>query len=180
MYFTPSEDENRSYAASCLAGIAVTQREIGSLDAAAITMGRALETARAVASDDYRSRALHAISVAQTRVGDFAGARQTLDEIVRENHRRLAQGEIAAIQARAGFGLEAVRTSEAALIERGKLFEELAQVFGEIGDRESLKRLLQPCSHEPGSAYGLCVLLAKLYPEQLTALTEAVARAQSS
>lgn len=178
MYFTPTQEENMGSAAGCLADIALVQREIGLTDAATATMERALELARRISNDDHRSRALKVLAVAQARFGDFAATKQTVDEITRESERRWAQKEIAEVQARAGFAAEAVRTVETALIERRKLFDELAQVFSEISDRDGLKLLLHPCAHEINSAYYLCGLLAKNYPDQLEALSEAVLHAE--
>jgi tetratricopeptide (TPR) repeat protein len=180
MYFTPTEEENMGYAAGCLADIALAKKEIGDSDGAIATMERALALVRRISNEDYRSRALKVLAVAQTRFGDYVASRQVLDEITRESDRRWAQKEIAELQARAGCAAEAVRTVETALIERRKLFDELAQVFSEIGDREGLKRLLRPCAHEINSAYHLCGLLAKSYPEQLTPLAEAVVNAESN
>jgi hypothetical protein len=183
-YFsTPSADENKSYAVRCLADIAVAQRESGFAETATITIKRALDIARTISgeyrSDDHRSSALQAVAVAQANLGDFDGASQTIREIVMEHNRRWAQRDVAASQARAGFRVEAVRTAEGALIEREKVFEELADVFVQIGDREGLKRLLIPCAQEIGSAHRLCLMLSKLYPEQLSGLIETVVRAES-
>ena len=178
MYFTPTQEENMGSAAGCLADIALAQRDIGLTVAATATMERALDLVRRISSDDHRSSALKVLAVAQARFGDFAATKQMVDEITRENDRRWAQKEIAELQARAGFAAEAVRTVETALIERRKLFDELAQVFSEVSDRDGLKRLLRPCAHEINSAYHLCGLLAKNYPDQLKALCDAVIKAE--
>jgi hypothetical protein len=169
-YISTTEDDKKRFAAACLAGIAVAQNQIGESGIADDTMQRALRLARRIGRKEDLSRALQEISVEQARVGDLAGVRTSLEEITEESARRFAQKDIAQAQARAGSREEAVRTIDAGLIERGKLIEELANVFSELGDREGLKLLLQASARETASAYHLCVLLAKNYPGQLAAV----------
>ena len=177
-YLSTTEDDKKRYAAICLAGIGVAQNQIGESGTSAATMQRALRLAGRIGRNEDRSRALQDISVEQVRIGDLAGARVSLDEITEESARRWAQKGIAEAQARAGSREEAVRTIDAGLIERGKLIEELANVFSELGDREGLKLLLLASAQEASSAYHVCVLLAKSYPEQLAALTVAMIDAE--
>lgn len=83
-------------------------------------------------------------------------------------------GEIAVAQALAGFGDQAVRTAEAILTKRNQRLPEINEALAKSGDKENFKRLLIPCAHYMDAAYRMCGLLARLYPEQASAVAEVV------
>jgi hypothetical protein len=80
--------------------------------------------------------------------------------------------KIAQIQAIAGKGEEALRTLEAMLSDRNTHLRDIALLFAETGDRVNFKRLLIPCAYYLDTAYQMCEYLARLYPEQASAVAK--------
>lgn len=79
---------------------------------------------------------------------------------------------IAQIQAIAGKGEEAVRTLEAMLNDHNTHLRDIALLFAETGDRVNFKCLLIPGAYYLDTAYQMCGYLARLYPEQASAVAK--------
>ncbi|MEG4235384.1 hypothetical protein QUA40_25270, partial [Microcoleus sp. Pol11C3] len=94
-------------------------------------------------------------------------------EKIQDEQKRLeALKSIAQIQAIAGKGEEALRTLEAMLNDRNTHLRDIALLFAETGDRVNFKRLLIPCAYYLDTAYQMCEYLARLYPEQASAVAK--------
>ena len=94
------------------------------------------------------------------------------EKIEDEKKRLQALKIIAQIQAIAGKGEEALRTLEAMLSDRNTHLRDIALLFAETGDRVNFKRLLIPCAYYLDTAYEMCEYLARLYPEQASAVAK--------
>jgi hypothetical protein len=94
------------------------------------------------------------------------------EKIEDEEKRLEALKSIAQIQAIAGKGEEALRTLEAMLSDRNTHLRDIALLFAETGDRVNFKRLLIPCAYYLDTAYQMCGYLARLYPEQASAVAK--------
>lgn len=94
------------------------------------------------------------------------------EKIEDEQKRLEALKSIAQIQAIAGKGEEALRTLEAMLSDRNTHIRDIAFWFAETGDRVNFKRLLIPCAYYLDAAYQMCGYLARLYPEQASAVAK--------
>ncbi len=94
------------------------------------------------------------------------------EKIEDEQKRLEALKSIAQIQAIAGKGEEALRTLEAMLSDRNTHLCDIALLFAETGDRVNFKRLLIPCAYYLDTAYEMCEYLARLYPEQASAVAK--------
>lgn len=101
---------------------------------------------------------------------DIALAAQ--EKIEDEKKRLQALKIIAQIQAIAGKGEEALRTLEAMLSDRNTHLRDIALLFAETGDRVNFKCLLIPCAYYLDTAYQMCGYLARLYPEQASAVAK--------
>ncbi|MEG5058617.1 ATP-binding protein [Microcoleus sp. A2-C5] len=94
-------------------------------------------------------------------------------EKIEDAQKRLeALKSIAQIQAIAGNGEEALRILEAMLNDRNTHLRDIALLFAETGDRVNFKRLLIPCAYYLDTAYQMCGYLARLYPEQASAVAK--------
>jgi tetratricopeptide (TPR) repeat protein len=94
------------------------------------------------------------------------------EKIEDEQKRLEALKSIAQIQAIAGKGEEALRTLEAMLNDRNTHLSDIALLFAETGDRVNFKHLLIPCAYYLDTAYEMCEYLARLYPEQASAVAK--------
>ncbi|MEG4585187.1 SMEK domain-containing protein [Microcoleus sp. MOSTC5] len=94
------------------------------------------------------------------------------EKIEDEQKRLEALKIIAQIQAIAGKGEEALRTLAAMLSDRNTHLRDLALLFAETGDRVNFKHLLIPCAYYLDTAYQMCEYLARLYPEQASAVAQ--------
>ncbi|CBN55864.1 MULTISPECIES: hypothetical protein [Kamptonema] len=92
------------------------------------------------------------------------------EKIEDEQKRLEALKRIAQIQAIAGKGEEALRTLEAMLSDLNTHLRDIALLFAQTGDRVNFKRLLIPCAYYLDTAYQMCEYLARLYPEQASAV----------
>lgn len=170
------EDEEEQ--AEALRVIAEALAQAGQFD-------RALQTAQKIKGGVERARALRSIAEAQARVGEVQSARetftlalQTAQQIEDEAKRAEALGAIAESQVKAGFSEQAVRTAGLILTKRNEHLPEIASALVEAGDKEHFKQLLIPCAYYIDSAYEMCGLLARLYPEQAGAIAEVVMQAR--
>ncbi|GAK56349.1 tetratricopeptide repeat domain protein [Candidatus Vecturithrix granuli] len=152
--------------------IAQTQARVGELAAA-------LMTAEQIENAEYRIAILQTIAQAQVQMGEGETAQmtfimaikiaQTIEEV--EDRVKVLQ-TIAHTQIRAGFGEQAVQTAMTILTNRNKHLPEIAETLVDVGNKEHFKQLLIPCAAYLDSAYRMCGLLARLYPEQATAIAE--------
>src|SRR6476469_3080836 len=94
------------------------------------------------------------------------------EKIEDEQKRLQALKIIAQIQAIAGKGEEALRTLEAMLSDRNTHLRDIALLFAESSDRVNFKRLLIPCAYYLYTAYQMCGYLARLYPDQASAVAK--------
>jgi hypothetical protein len=94
------------------------------------------------------------------------------EKIEDEKKRLQALKRIAQIQAIAGKGEEALRTVEAIITDRNKHLPNIALLLAETGDRVNFKRLLIPCAYYLDAAYQMCEYLARLYPQQASAVAK--------
>ena len=122
-------------------------------------------------------RALWRIAWEQFKKGEkeallktFDAALQAKDKIDDEKKRVESLRAIAQIQAMAGFGEQTVKTVEAILINRNQYLPKDPVFLVETGDRQNFKKLLIPCAYYLDSAYEMCGYLARLYPEQASAV----------
>jgi hypothetical protein len=101
-------------------------------------------------------------------------ALQDKDKI--EDTQKLMQAlkTIAGIQAMAGKGEEAVRTTETILTERNLYLPRVASWLVEAGDRANFKKLLIPCAYYLDAAYEMCGHLARVYPEKAEEIAKVV------
>ncbi|MEQ9668181.1 hypothetical protein [Coleofasciculus sp. G2-EDA-02] len=74
----------------------------------------------------------------------------------------------------AGKGENAVKTAEKILTERNLYLPGIASWLVKTGDKENFKRLLIPCAYNVETAYQMCGLIARLYPEQAESVAKVV------
>jgi AAA ATPase domain/MalT-like TPR region len=124
-------------------------------------------------------RALRIITWEQFKKGEkeallktFDAALQAKDKIEDEKKRVEALRAIAQIQAMAGCGEQTVKTVEAILTNRNQYVPKIAAFLVETGDKQNFKKLLIPCAYYLDSAYEMCGYLARLYPEQASAVAK--------
>ncbi len=58
------------------------------------------------------------------------------------------------------------------LSDRNTHLRDIALLFAETGDRVNFKQLLIPCAYYLDTAYQMCGYLARLYPEQASAVAK--------
>lgn len=152
-----------------LSTIAIGYAEVGKFPAA-------IEIINEIEDGSHKISALWAIAWEQFKKGkqvttlDIALAAK--EKIKDEKKRLQAFKRIAQIQAIVGQGEEAVRTVEAIITDRNKHLPDIALLFAETGDRVNFKRLLIPCAYYLDAAYQMCGYLARLYPEQASAVAK--------
>ncbi|MEG3875961.1 SMEK domain-containing protein [Microcoleus sp. herbarium7] len=152
-----------------LSTIAIGYAEVGKFPAA-------IEIINEIEDGAHKISALWAIAWEQFKKGkqvttlDIALAAK--EKIEDEKKRLQALKRIAQIQAIAGQGEEAVRTVEAIITDRNKHLPDIALLFAETGDRVNFKHLLIPCADYLDAAYQMCGYLARLYPEQASAVAK--------
>jgi hypothetical protein len=163
-----------------LCTIAGLQGEAGMTEAARSTMQTASQIAEAIEDKWDRLHALHAIALAQAEMRDFASAMATAQASAYDRQRVESGLEIARLQAKAGFGGEAVRTAETILTDRNERLPDGAKALAGAGDGVNLKQLLLPCAYSLDAAYRMCGLLARVYPEQAAAVAGAVRKGENA
>ena len=102
----------------------------------------------------------------------FDAALQAKDKIDDEKKCVESLRAIAQIQALAGFGEQTVKTVEAILTNRNQYVPKIAAFLVETGDKPNFKKLLVPCAYYLNSAYEMCGYLARLYPEEASAVAK--------
>jgi hypothetical protein len=85
-----------------------------------------------------------------------------------------ALSAIAQAEAEAGLGAQAMATAKTILYSQDEYLPEVAESFVKFGDKKHFKQLLIPCAYYLNAAYQMSCLLARLYPEQATAVAKVV------
>jgi hypothetical protein len=88
------------------------------------------------------------------------------EKITDEQKKMNALWMITQIQAMAGQVEQAFDTAEKVLINRNQLLCNIAAILVQLKDKNNFKRLLFPCAYNLETAYQMCGLIARLYPEQ--------------
>ncbi|MEP6487641.1 ATP-binding protein [Microcoleus vaginatus GB2-A3] len=102
----------------------------------------------------------------------YANALRLVRQIRDDGIEARALETVAKSQAKSSFGFQAIRTTEMILINRYQHLPNVAAILAEIGDKQNFKRLLIPCAYYLDATYEMCGYLAKLYPEQASAVTK--------
>jgi len=159
---------------SLLSTVAVAEAEAGE-----ITL--ALENAAKIEGAFEQVKTLSEIASFQWKKGDKEGLSATLDAAFNVQAKitdKQKQGEalwlIAQIQAIAGQFEQAMCTAEQILNNRNQLLCHIAAILAQLNDKESFKKkkLLIPCAYSLKTAYEMCEYLARLYPEQASAVAK--------
>jgi tetratricopeptide (TPR) repeat protein len=94
---------------------------------------------------------------------------------LRDEERRAEGLTVIAVEmVKNGLAEEGLGLADSIITRRNEHLPRIAEALADAGDRESFRRLLVPCAYHLGAAYRMCALLARLYPEQSTAVAEAV------
>jgi len=109
----------------------------------------------------------------------FATALSFAQTIASAEQQAYTLNAIAAFQARAGLADDALRTLELLPVKHERYWPSLAAVFAENGDKDHFKRLLLPCAGYVDAAYAMCGHLARLYPEQASAIAEVLLKQEA-
>ncbi len=159
---------------SLLSTVAVAEAEAGE-----ITL--ALENAAKIEGAFEQVKTLSEIASFQWKKGDKEGLSATLDaafnvqaKITDKQKQGQALWLIAQIQAIAGQFEQAMCTAEQILNNRNQLLCHIAAILAQLNDKESFKKkkLLIPCAYSLKTAYQMCGYLARLYPEQASAVAK--------
>ena len=152
-----------------LSTIAIGYAEVGKFPAA-------IEIINEIEDGAHKISALWAIAWEQFKKGEQVTildiALAAKEKIKDEKKRLQALKRITQIQAIVGQGEEAVRTVEAIITDHNKHLPDIASWFAETGDRVNFKHLLIPCAYYLDAAYQMCGYLARLYPEQASAVAK--------
>lgn len=147
---------------------------IGVAQAQAGKFAKAMETARQIDCEEERVEVLTAIAKAQTRAGDGKSAQEIARKIQDEALRTEVFTTIAQIQVKTGFPEEALHTADLILVERNKHLPAIADEFVAMEEKMHFKRLLPPCAYYLDATYQMCSKLARLYPDQATAIADII------
>jgi tetratricopeptide (TPR) repeat protein len=172
----------RSHKALALKEIAAVLTQTGKKERAKKVLGHASEAAGRIELAESKAEVLAEIAAGLAQAEERAEAKEVLEQAlksVREiedaRHKALTLMKITKKLARLGWEQEAVKVAEAIPTERVPEIAEAAEAIVEVGDKENFKRLsLIPCAYYLDAAYKMCGLLARLYPEQATAVAEVV------
>ena len=159
---------------SLLSRIAADQAEAGE-----ITL--ALENVNKIEDRLEQVRTLSDIAAFQGNKGDKEEILNTLNaaikaqEKITDEYKQLQATElIAYIQAMAGQVEQAFRTAEKILTNRHQLLCNIATILDKIQDKDNFKKLLISCAYSSDTAYKMCTILARLYPEKAESVAEEV------
>jgi len=78
------------------------------------------------------------------------------------------------MQIKGGYGEHALHTAKLILTSREMHLPQIADALVDVGDKDHFKRLLIPCACYLDAAYLMCGLLARVYPEQASAIAKIV------
>jgi tetratricopeptide (TPR) repeat protein len=159
---------------SLLSRIAADQAEAGE-----ITL--ALENVNKIEDRLEQVITLYNIAAFQWNKGDKEEILNTLNaaikaqEKITDEYKQLQAIElIAYIQAMAGQVEQAFRTAAKKLTNRHQLLCNIATILDQIQDKDNFKKLLISCAYSSDTAYKMCTLLARLYPEKAESVAEKV------
>jgi hypothetical protein len=169
--------ENPDRRSTALGHIAEAQARAGQAEAA-------LQRAQAIADPYWRSVALRDIVKALVASGNdtraaqgiLQEAMQTLNAVSHEWQRTELLESIACLQVSVGVPDQAMTTTRLILINRHEHLPAIVESFLQANDRSAFKELLIPCAFHLQSAWKVCGMLARAYPEQSTAIAEAALR----
>lgn len=157
-----------------LRNIAERQTQIGQFSAA-------IETVKKIVSQRTQVMSMCDIAEAQAQAKQSAAAQATFAaavEVTRSIEDKYSRSEklmwIAERLIKAQFREQAVQTITPVLTENGDTPLRVATILAEAGNREHFKQLLIPCASSLDSAYRMCGLLARLYPEQAAVVAKVV------
>jgi hypothetical protein len=142
----------------------------------------AIHTACAIEGPDRRAEALRSLGaklVGAAHSGPVAQAisqevLQAMSAVSSEQERAGLLESVAHIHVRSGLADQAIATARLILVEREKHLPAIVKSFLEARDRTAFKELLLSCAGHLQSAWEVCGLLARAYPEQATAIAQVV------
>jgi len=111
---------------------------------------------------------------ALARAGKFQMAKDSAGMIQLEALRAEALGLVAAEEARAGFSQGSILTTRHIITDRDKHLVVVAAALANAKDRIAFKKLLIPSADYINASYGLCGILAGLYPQQAAGVAQMV------
>jgi hypothetical protein len=161
--------------AMALRDVAAAQAEVGQEEAARLTIEWALEAARAIDDLTSRANALRDIAAACGCVSQLAA----VQEVIRSSKAPFGENKgaeflqaFACVQAKAHLLDKALATADLILVDREKHLPAIIDRFLQTNDRTAFKELLIPCAAHLESAWKVCGLLARAYPDQASAIAE--------
>ncbi|MEG4276315.1 hypothetical protein QUA62_02265 [Microcoleus sp. MON1_C1] len=159
---------------SLLSRIAADQAEVGE-----ITL--ALENVNKIEDRLEQVITLYYSAAFQWNKGDKEEIWNTLnaaikaqEKITDEDKQLQAIERIAYIQAMAGQVEQAFRTAGKILTNRHQLLCNIAAILVQIQDKDNFKKLLISCVYSSDTAYKMCTILARLYPNKAESVAEKV------
>lgn len=152
--------------------------EAGDLEAAQGAASAALTLVEAHPEMELAGFYLLQAAQALAETGDLPATQRALTLLIHEGERAEVVATLAAAQAAAGRGAQALETTSAILIRRSEHLPSVAAALLEAGDREHFKRLLLSCAPDlnTNAAFRMGGLLAQAYPEQRSAVGRILAR----
>lgn len=166
------EDKRGGFASKYVEQAIKALAEAGQVDAA-LLMAQELEVFD-------REHALQAIGFAQIQAGDLDGlpktfaALETCTRAPDQQTRERYLSSLAVLQVWAGFGEQAIRTTDKILASRASYIPSVAYWAAWRGDKATFKRLLLPCSYDIEATYRALGYLAILYPDQVEGVSSAM------
>jgi Trypsin-like peptidase domain len=154
--------------------IAEEQAREGQPTAVMETLGSIRESLAEIEDDEGREDAFASLVAIEARTGNFEQSLTTAAGISDESFRAEALRDIALAHARSGQTSEAVGVAAQILADRNEHLGRIAEAIADAGDRDQFKELLIPSSAYIDVAYQACELLARVYPDQASAIAEAV------
>ncbi|MEG4418608.1 ATP-binding protein [Microcoleus sp. LAD1_D5] len=163
------DEAERVEAFGAIASVQAQQGDkLGALDTLLLARDKALVIKHQVGKD----RLLHKIAATQAKLREFPTALATVKFMSSQSFQALTLQTIAVIQIESGFAPQALKTADIIPIIRYWYLPEIAAAFVEIGDKTNFKKLLIPCVYYLDAAYRMCGYLARLYPEQASAVAK--------
>jgi hypothetical protein len=152
----------------------------GQAEAARTTLEQALQAAHAIEDASLRSATFRDIAATLLAAGNqtqFASevlnkAVQAVNAVSTEDQRGRLLESIACIQVRLGLADQAMATARLILVDREKRLPTIVKCVVEANDRSALSEWAISCAANLESAWTVCGLLAKAYPEQASAIAQ--------
>ncbi|MEQ9238893.1 MAG: SMEK domain-containing protein [Coleofasciculus sp. E2-BRE-01] len=164
--------------------ILTAQKDLSTIAAAYAEAGEipmALKITDEIEDELERIIALSEIAWIQFKKGEkgelsitISAALQSKDKIKNEQKQLNALWMIAQIQTMTGQVDKAFHTAEKVLINRNQLLCHIAAILVQLKDKNNFKRLLFSYAYNIETAYQMCGLIARLYPEQAESVAKAI------